>query len=146
MADKISIVRWREIHECLRLINGKIVLYLSQKYYYISLNLGIGLPKFLKFGKSGSSDIGGGGVVLLSKTSLDESMLSGKSSGGVSLLSKQSLGDDSSLCSQDSDGIILVSKRPLDPAYSTDSISMDGKSAFLKTVRCGISDKTFNKQ
>lgn len=91
-----------------------------------SSSKGIGLPKFLSFGKSGSKDIsGGGGIVLLSKTPLDGSKSSSKNSGGVTLLSKQSLGDDVSVGSRDGDGIILVSKRPLDSAYSTDSISMD---------------------
>ncbi|XP_021363713.1 uncharacterized protein LOC110456969 isoform X1 [Mizuhopecten yessoensis] len=90
-----------------------------------SSSKGIGLPKFLTFGKSGSRDISGGGVVLLSKTPLDGAKSSNKNSGGITLLSKQSLGDDVSLGSRDGDGVILVSKRPLDAAYSTDSISMD---------------------
>ncbi|XP_060080061.1 protein piccolo-like [Ylistrum balloti] len=102
-----------------------------------SSSKGIGLPKFLSFGKSGSRDISGGGVVLLSKTSLDGTKSSSKNSGGVTLLSKQSLGDDVSVGSRDGDGIILVSKRPLDSAYSTDSISMDVNRK--KTDRKGAS-------
>lgn len=91
---------------------------------------GIGLPKFLKFGKSGASNSNSGGVVLLSKQSLD-----GGSSGdgGIVLLSKQSLADDgttsigtASISSHDDDGVMLMSKRSFDVDFSsTDSI--DGK-------------------
>ncbi|XP_071148023.1 neurabin-1-like isoform X4 [Mytilus edulis] len=57
---------------------------------------GIGLPKFLKFGKSSSSDNSGGGIVLLSNKNLN-------GDGGGS-------------------GIKLISKRPLEATYSSDSL------------------------
>ncbi|CAC5423601.1 PPP1R9 [Mytilus coruscus] len=57
---------------------------------------GIGLPKFLKFGKSSSSENSGGGIVLLSNKNLN-------GDGGSS-------------------GIQLISKRPLEATYSSDSL------------------------
>lgn len=60
--------------------------------------VGIGLPKFLKFGKGSSSESAGGGIVLLSSKSLN----------GDAELS--------------SGGIKLISKRPLETTYSSDSL------------------------
>lgn len=63
-----------------------------------SSSKGIGLPKFLKFGKGSSSDTNSGGIVLLSNKSLN--------------------GEDKT----SHGGIKLISKRPLEETYSSESL------------------------